>query len=273
MTSSTSITRVTRVLHKAATAGVAAQAKPLPLFMRASELLTREIAAGHWQKGERLPPETELATLLGMAVGTVRKALAELAARGLLERRQGSGTYVRGAGRQRSIYEFFRLELKQGGGLPTARLLEFQRVSHPAGLPVFGPGNGPTNGPAIASAFGPVPAGHCYRVRRLRLLGGLPVALEEIWFDARHRQGLKAADLSEALYLFYKESLGFWISRVEDHVGVGKVPHWAPAEFHCAATQVCGLIERRAWSGANKLEEFSRTWFDPERARYTARWQ
>lgn len=259
------MTSSTRVLPEAAQTSAAAQPKPLPLFMRASELLTREIAAGHWQKGERLPPESELATLLGMAVGTVRKALAELAARGLLERRQGSGTYVRGAGRQRSIYEFFRLELKQGGGLPTARLLEFQRLPHPAGLPAFGPGT--------ALGINRGTAGHCYRLRRLRLLGDLPVALEEIWFDARHRPGLKAAELSEALYLFYKESLGFWISRVEDHVTVGKVPLWAPPDFSCAVAQVCGLIERRAWSGANKLEEFSRTWFDPERARYTARWQ
>lgn len=233
------------------------QPKPLPLFIRASELLTREIAAGHWQKGERLPTETELAQMLGMAVGTVRKALAELAARGLVERRQGSGTYVRGQGRQGSIYEFFRLELCAGGGLPTARLIDFQRVPHPAGVKPFGGGA----------------AGRCYRVRRLRLLGGVPVALEEIWFDARHRKGLQAGDLSEALYLFYKESLGFWISRVQDHVSVGQVPAWAPADFSCAPSGACGLIEREAWSGANKLEEFSRTWFDPHRARYTARWQ
>lgn len=272
MTSSTRITRITRltsVLPEAAQASAAAQPKPLPLFMRASELLTREIAAGHWQKGERLPPETELAKLLGMAVGTVRKALAELAARGLLERRQGSGTYVQGPGRQRSIYEFFRLELQEGGGLPTARLLEFQRVAHPAGQPPFGPGPAGRSTDRTAGHS----AGHCYRLRRLRLLGGLPVALEEIWFDARHRKGLKASELSEALYLFYKESLGFWISRVEDHVAVGKVPLWAPPDFPSAPAQVCGLIERRAWSGANKLEEFSRTWFDPKRARYTARWQ
>jgi DNA-binding GntR family transcriptional regulator len=234
-----------------------AQPKPLPLFMRASELLTREIAAGHWQKGERLPTESELSQQLGMAVGTVRKALAEMAASGLVERRQGSGTYVRGPARQRSIYEFFRLELNAGGGLPTARLLEFQRVAHPPQVPVFGPG----------------PAAHCYRVRRLRLLGGLPVALEEIWFDARHRKGLQAADLSEALYLFYRQSLGFWISRVEDHVSVAVAPAWAPPEFGCPVQEVCGQIERKAWSGANKLEEFSRTWFDPKLARYTARWQ
>jgi DNA-binding GntR family transcriptional regulator len=237
------------------------QPKPLPLYIRASELLTREIAAGHWQKGDRLPTEAELAKLLGMAVGTVRKALAELAARGLLERRQGSGTYVRGASRQRSIYEFFRLERISGGGLPTARLLDFRQMAHPDDLSAFGPANGQAS------------AGQSYRLRRLRLLDGKPVALEQIWFDARHKAGLKAADLSEALYLFYKEQLGFWISRVEDQISVAPAPPWAPKDFALPPGQACGLIERKAWSGGNRIEEFSRTWFDPQAARYTARWQ
>ncbi len=244
-----------------------AQPKPLPLFIRASELLTREIAAGHWQKGERLPTEAELARLLGMAVGTVRKALAELAARGLLERRQGSGTYVRGPGKQRSIYEFFRLERIAGGGLPTAQLLDFKQMAHPHDLSAFGAAAGP------GQPAGPPPAAQSYRLRRLRLLDDKPVALEEIWFDARHKAGLKAADLSEALYLFYKEQLGFWISRVEDQVSVAAAPHWTPKDFSMAPGQACGLIERKAWSGANKIEEFSKTWFDPQAARYTARWQ
>jgi DNA-binding GntR family transcriptional regulator len=237
------------------------QPKPLPLFIRASELLTREIAAGHWQKGERLPTEAELAKLLGMAVGTVRKALAELAARGLLERRQGSGTYVRGTSRQRSIYEFFRLERIGGGGLPTARLLDFRQMAHPPDLGAFGP---------VAEQ---PDAGQSYRLRRVRLLDGKPVALEQIWFDARHKPGLKAADLSEALYLFYKEQLGFWISRVEDQISIAPAPVWAPKDFAVPPGQACGLIERKAWSGANRIEEFSKTWFDPQAARYTARWQ
>ena len=237
------------------------QPKPLPLFIRASELLTREIAAGHWQKGDRLPTEAELAKLLGMAVGTVRKALAELATRGLLERRQGSGTYVRGTSRQRSIYEFFRLERIGGGGLPTARLLDFRQMAHPDDLGAFGPLTGRAS------------TGQSYRLRRLRLLDGKPVALEQIWFDARHKPGLKAADLSEALYLFYKEQLGFWISRVEDQVSVAPAPLWTPKDFSVPPGQACGLIERKAWSGGNRIEEFSRTWFDPQAARYTARWQ
>jgi DNA-binding GntR family transcriptional regulator len=236
---------------------ILAQPKPLPLFMRACELLTREITSGHWHTGERLPTETELALQLGMAVGTVRKALAELVNRGLVERRQGSGTYVcQHRNAARSIYDFFRLELVRGGGLPTALVLDFRLMQHPPAVPQFGEAR----------------TKQCYRVRRLRSLNGVAVALEEIWFDARHRAGLKVTDLGEALYLFYKQSLGFWIDHVEDHVSVGQVPHWSPTAFPMQAGQVCATVDRRSWAGSGSIEEFSNTWFNPETARYSARW-
>jgi DNA-binding GntR family transcriptional regulator len=46
----------------------------LPVYIQISELLTREITAGFYAAGDRLPPEAELATKLGVAVGTLRKA-------------------------------------------------------------------------------------------------------------------------------------------------------------------------------------------------------
>lgn len=44
--------------------------------------------------GDRLPPETEFAKLAGVSLITVRRAMAELAMRGLVRREQGRGTYV-----------------------------------------------------------------------------------------------------------------------------------------------------------------------------------
>lgn len=239
-------------------------AKPLPLFLRLAELLARGITAGHYQAGERLAPESELSRSLNASVGTVRKALALLESRGLLERKQGSGTYVRGRElnpissqtASRNIYEFFRLELESGGGLPSALLIDLKKVRKPAAVPAFGGG---------ATPF-------CYRLRRLRFLNDIPVAVEEIWFDARHREQLRIDQLDEALYHFYETELGFWISRAEDRLKVGHVPDWSPAQFQLAPDQVCCKIERKAWSSSGTLEEFSNTWVDTRLARYVARW-
>jgi len=57
------------------------------------EIRTR-ITAGDWPVGTRIPPEPALVDLLGVGRNTVREAVQSLVHAGLLERRQGSGTYV-----------------------------------------------------------------------------------------------------------------------------------------------------------------------------------
>ncbi|QFU87552.1 FadR/GntR family transcriptional regulator [Amycolatopsis sp. YIM 10] len=57
--------------------------------------LREAVTAGEWPVGERIPPESELVTALGVGRNTVREAVRALSHSGLLEVRQGDGTYVR----------------------------------------------------------------------------------------------------------------------------------------------------------------------------------
>lgn len=56
--------------------------------------LRNQISSGEWPVGSRIPTEPELVELLGVARNTVREAVRALAHNGLLDIRQGSGTYV-----------------------------------------------------------------------------------------------------------------------------------------------------------------------------------
>lgn len=56
--------------------------------------LRAQITSGEWPVGERIPTEPELVEQLGVARNTVREAVRALAHNGLLDIRQGSGTYV-----------------------------------------------------------------------------------------------------------------------------------------------------------------------------------
>jgi len=56
--------------------------------------LRNQITAGEWPVGSRIPTEPELVEQLGVARNTVREAVRALAHNGLLDIRQGSGTYV-----------------------------------------------------------------------------------------------------------------------------------------------------------------------------------
>ena len=229
-----------------------ASSQPLPKYIQISERLIREIAAGHIADGARLPPEREMAADLGIAVGTLRKALGDLEAKGLLARVQGSGNYVRHKPEVESVYALFRLERVQGGGLPTAEVLTVDRLAKPA-----------------APDFGPNAEGH--RIRRVRLLDEQVVALEEIWLDGGWADTLTVGDLSDSLYLYCKEQLGLLIASVEDRVGVAPVPDWVDARFNPKPGTPVGYIERIGRTSEGSPEEFSRTWFDMDRARYVSR--
>lgn len=230
-----------------------ATSSALPKFVAVSEMLIREIAAGHLADGARLPPERDMAADLGIAVGTLRKALAALADKGLLERVQGSGNYVRHKADVASVYGFFRLEKTRGGGLPTAQVVSVARMAKPADGPVFGS------------------ASEGHRIRRLRFLDGDQIAVEEIWIDGELRPKIAAAELSDSLYQYYRDTLGVVIASVEDRIGVAGLPRWTPEAFHLRPGVPVGYIERIGWASDGAPVEYSRTWFDNNKARYVSR--
>lgn len=225
-------------------------------------MLAREIQAGILTDGSRLPPERVMAEKFGVAMGTLRKALLDLSEKGLLERVQGSGNYVRhsqdvtNAAIAKTIYGFFRLELISGGGFPTAEVLSVSKVRKPADIAEIGSST------------------HGHRIRRLRRLNGVDAAIEEIWIDSAQQASISKEELHDSLYLFYKDKLSFWISRVEDSISAARLPAWKPDGFGASSSGnggVWGYIERSSYDQANMRVEYSRTWFDPDSTRFISR--
>lgn len=223
-----------------------------PIWAQVAELLMRDIAAGRLAEGDRLPPERVMAAELGIAVGTLRKGLDHLAGQGMMERVQGSGNYIRTGNLRNAFYPMFRIELRAGGGLPTARVLDLAVMDKPEDLPGFGTS-------ARAS-----------RIRRLRFLDDQPVAAEEIWLDASVGE-IRADGLEMSLYDYYRTRLGFWITAAEDRVTLGPMPDWAPGALACRPDETAGHVERFSWADGPVPVEFSRTWFDTGRAVYVQR--
>jgi DNA-binding FadR family transcriptional regulator len=67
---------------------------PRSLVDQAIEAMRALLASGEWAVGTRIPPEPALASALGVGRNTVRESVRALAHAGLLEVRQGDGTYV-----------------------------------------------------------------------------------------------------------------------------------------------------------------------------------
>ena len=68
--------------------------KAKPKHHEISGHLETEIAAGRYKAGDRLPSEVQLVQKFGVSRPTVARALRDLEAKGLIDRRAGSGTYV-----------------------------------------------------------------------------------------------------------------------------------------------------------------------------------
>jgi DNA-binding transcriptional MocR family regulator len=67
-----------------------------PRYRAIVDALAEDFAAGELREGARLPTHRDLAETLGVTVGTVTRAYAEAARRGLVSGEVGRGTFVRG---------------------------------------------------------------------------------------------------------------------------------------------------------------------------------
>ena len=70
--------------------------KNIPLYVQLEQILKSKIMTGELLPGDRIPSEKEIAEIYGVSSITARQAVLNLGAEGLLMRKQGKGTYVRG---------------------------------------------------------------------------------------------------------------------------------------------------------------------------------
>jgi GntR family transcriptional regulator len=148
-------------------AGMLSADDPTPLYLRLQDRIRAAIDGGALRPLDALPGERDIAEAFKVSRVTVRKALAGLVERGLLEQRQGSGTYVatprqrvqQGLSRLTSFTEDMRLR----GLTATVRWLA-RETSLPS--------------PQEAMRLSLSPSETVCRLRRLRLAGGVPMAIE-----------------------------------------------------------------------------------------------
>ena len=86
-----------------------------PLYLQIKALLERGLDAREWSPGAAIPSENVLAARFGVSQGTVRKAIAALAADNLVVRRQGKGTFVATHTEEKSsLFRFLRIRRNDG---------------------------------------------------------------------------------------------------------------------------------------------------------------
>ena len=155
-----------------------------PLYHRVYREIAKGIESGTLQPGDRLPSERWLCDELGVSRATVRRAIEELAADGLIEGR-GRGSLVRGDALAEPPNTLMSLsELGRSRGLDaTARVLS--AAVRAATIDE-------------AEAFAIAPGADVFELERVRMLDGLPLSIDRNRVPLRLAPGLPDADFTTA---------------------------------------------------------------------------
>jgi GntR family transcriptional regulator len=155
-----------------------------PLYHRVYRAIAQEIESGELEPGDRLPSERWLCDELGVSRATVRRAIEELVADGLVESR-GRGSFVTGDTLAEPPNTLMSLsELGRSRDLTaTAKVLASE--IRPATLDE-------------AEAFGIAPGADVFDLQRLRMLDGLPISLDQNRVPLRFLPGAAELDFTTA---------------------------------------------------------------------------
>lgn len=107
-----------------------------PLYKQIKQLIVSKIDAGLWRPGDRISTELRLVDELNASRMTVNRALRELTQEGVLQRRQGSGTFVSPARLETGLLEIRNIAevIEARGNIHSSRLLALTREKPPTSI-------------------------------------------------------------------------------------------------------------------------------------------
>ncbi len=215
-----------------------------PRYARLQQVLHDLIKDGIAGVDGLLPPERELARISGWSRVTVRKALAGLAASGVVQSRAGSGNFV-GERIERSFSRLtsFTEDLRARGLDARVRFLDRS---------IAAVNSDEAMGMALA------PGTPVVRLHRLRLAGDKPLAVERTSVPQSlltHPELVKDS-LYEAL-----QRLGYVPVRAMQRLRAVALDHSSATYLGLAVGSPALQIERRAFLGDGRVVEFTRSFY------------
>jgi GntR family transcriptional regulator len=177
------------------------------LYQEVKNKLMESLRGGEWKAGEMIPAEKRLCERFGVSVGTLRKAVDELAAENILMRHQGRGTFVMSHSPDRYMFGFFHICGKDGR--KEYPKVEFISLTHEKADADSARRLGIRTGTKV------------YRITNLLSLAGKPVIVDDIILPERFFGGLTADDVRErrtTLYQLYQDRFGVAVLRTEERL-------------------------------------------------------
>jgi GntR family transcriptional regulator len=228
-----------------------------PLYEVVRAGINERLHSGRWAAGDRIPTEGQLAHEFGVGIGTIRRAVEELVAEGLLIRRARVGTTVARLTDKRAFDLFF--SFVDAAGKPvkvSARLRSFRREKA---------------GKELAQRLGLTSGAPVAKVENLRLVGATPVMLDRIWIPFSRFKDLTPESFTarrDSIYSYYQEEYGVSVVRVLEDLGACSADAGMAEALNLAAGAPLLRIERTAYTFKDTPVEFRLRFVAPRHARY-----
>lgn len=227
----------------------------VPLHARISQLLVDLIERGELAAGEQLPPERYLAELFGVSLAPVRQAILDTVSKGLLVRRRGQGTFVRGPGLEEKISILPSLsESLRGQHVEVAtHVLRQELVETPV---------------EIAAAL-EMRGGKAVFLERLAIVSKEPVALLQTYLSARAYPGLADVSfLDHSLYELLRERYRTTVTWAESVVDVARCSSAEAEKLDVPVGEPLLRVEGTAFAEPRKPVEYFRVLYRSDRVRF-----
>lgn len=172
------------------------------------EKLRKLLRSRQFVPGKKFLTEREIAERFETSRPTANKALSSLVSTGLLEFRQGAGTFVRGSVLDYDLQHLvsFTEKAKAAGKQPSTQVTTMEKLSA-------------TAAPAAAVQALHLSAGEpLLYLERIRLADGQPVIYERRHVSARFCTGMTKADAKGSLYDFWTTRCGLTISGADESI-------------------------------------------------------
>ena len=230
-----------------------------PLYKHVKSRIVESLREGEWKPGELLPSEARLAELFKVGVATIRAAVGELAAAGLVVRLQGKGTFV-AVHDERGIYRFFHV-VRDGGEreLPRSNLVSVAK----------GTADDET---ADLLQLPRSPRRHeVWRVRNVLHMGEAPVVVSDVQLPVELFPGLSAKRLRESgrtLYAAYQHLFGITIVKIREDLKAARADEVAAEHLKMRQGEPVIEMRRVAYSFDRRPVEVRRSQVDTRANHY-----
>jgi len=228
---------------------------PTPLYHQMFILLRDRIVAGEIPRGARIPTEFSLAESFGVSRITAKRALDELAAEGLVERRRGRGTHVIHRSRPKPMHSPLGGLLESLETLAAhtrVKVLQFRQAVPPE---------------PIRALFETDPQQRLAHAIRLRFRGNTPFGHYTSWTRTSHPD-FNAAQLASTSRLQLFKTVGIQIKQVEQVLSAVNAD--AIEAMHLKVTPGMALLslERRSYDEDGYLVDLLNVQYRPDQFTY-----